>query len=102
MNNKSIKKLITDTLNFEIQPNLNIVTVIFSQLFKSGFQINYYFDYGSIQEENQESISRIETLIYSSLPSSEVTGFEIRSAMYQNSYELIEGEEIIYSRGKLN
>jgi hypothetical protein len=67
-------------------------------MFNSGFQVNFYYDFDSITEENLESVSRIETLVYSALSSQELNNFEIRSSLYQNSFELVNGEEEIYSR----
>ena len=98
MINNNIKKTISQAINFEKQSNLNRVTIIFNSIFQSGFQLNYYYDFGSISEKNQESISRIETIIYSSLSSKQVNDFEIRSAIFQNTFQPVNGEEEVYFR----
>ena len=41
MTKNKVKKIILGAINFEKQPNLNKVTIIFSDMFKSGFQVNF-------------------------------------------------------------
>lgn len=98
MTKKFIIDTVKNTIKFESQHNLKLATILFNDIFKSGFQINYYYEYGSISENNLESISRIETLFYSSLPENELTNFQLRSAIYQNTFDLILGEILIYSK----
>lgn len=98
MNENIITQTFKNIIIGETQANLRLVTLIFNNIFKSGFEIRYYFDFGTISPENTESVSRIETLFYSNFPEKDIYNFSIRSAIYQNKFDLASDEILVYKR----
>jgi hypothetical protein len=96
MTNENITQSLKRAIKDEVQDNLELITIIFNPLFESGFQINYYYKYASITEENLESVSCIETEIYSDVSSDQINEFLIRSAIYQNKFPLLKNEVVVY------